>query len=148
MKIYIIPFVVILGLLFASCESDYLDKMAESDGYDDPAVFQDSVNFKNFNDKLIVTPLLKRHRNDVRPEGDFDDVSDNSISGPDWTGNPSVLASTGNFYQLRNADQAVMANTATWARIWSLVRVANVCIENIDQFPGSKSSRDRILGTS
>lgn len=148
MKICIIPFVIILGLLFASCESDYLDKMAESDGYDDPAVFQDSVNFKNFNDKLIVTPLLKRHRNDMRPEGDFDDVSDNSISGADWTGNPSVLAATGNFYQLRNADVAVMGNTATWSRIWSLVRVANVCIENIDQFPGSKSSRDRILGTS
>ncbi len=148
MKIYIIPLVVVLGLFFSSCESDYLDKMAESDGYDDPAVFHDSINFKNFNDKLIVTPLLKRHRNDVRPEGDFDDVSDNSISGPDWTGNPSVLAATGNFYQLRNADQAVMGNTATWSRIWSLVRVANVCIKNIDQFPGSKASKNRILGTS
>ncbi|WP_423126819.1 RagB/SusD family nutrient uptake outer membrane protein [Gaoshiqia sp. Z1-71] len=148
MKIYIIPIIVMLGMLFASCESDYLDKMAESDGYDDAAVFQDSVNFKNFNDKLIVTPLLKRHRNDTRPLGDFDDVSDNSISGADWTGVPSVLAATGDFYSMRTADPAVMANNGTWSRIWSLVRVANVCIKNIDQYPGSVKSRNRILGTS
>lgn len=148
MKIYILPFIILLGLFFSSCESDYLDKMAESDGYDDADIFQDSINFKNFNDKLIVTPLLKRHRNDTRPLGDFDDVSDNSISGADWTGVPSVLAGNGDFYSLRSADPAVMCNNSTWSRIWSQVRVANVCLQNIDQFPGSESSKNRILGTS
>ncbi len=148
MKICIIPIIVILGIFFTSCESDYLDKMAESDGYDFDDVFLDSVNFKNFNDKLIVTPLLKRHRNDTRPLGDFDDVSDNSVSGPDWSGVPSLLAATGDFYGIRNADAAVMCNNATWSRIWAEVRIANICIRNIDLYTGSEKSKNRILGTS
>ncbi|MEL7587452.1 MAG: RagB/SusD family nutrient uptake outer membrane protein [Prolixibacteraceae bacterium] len=147
-KTQLISMIVILAAFLASCESDYLDKMAESDGYSTEDVFTDSVNFKNFNDKLVVTPMLKRHRNDTRPLGDFDDVSDNSISGADWSGVPSVLAATGDFYGLRTADAAVMSNVATWSRIWTQIRVANVCIQNIDLYPGSESSRNRILGTS
>lgn len=148
MKKYIIPFVIVLGVFFTSCESDYLDKMAESDGYDFEDVFLDSVNFKNFNDKLIVTPMLKRHTNDTRPLGDFDDVSDNSVSGADWTGVPSLQAAAGDFYPMRTNDVAVMCNNTTWARIWNQIRVANICIQNIEFYTGSESSRNRILGTS
>jgi hypothetical protein len=148
MKKYIMPFVIILGILIGSCESDYLDKMEESDGYVFEDVFLDSVNFKNFNDKLVLTPLLKRHRNDTRPLGDFDDVSDNSVSGPDWTGVPSLQAATGDFYSMRNNTAAVMCNDDTWARIWSQIRIANICIQNIGLYTGADQSRNTILGTS
>lgn len=148
MKIYIIPLIIILAAFFMSCESDYLDKMEETEGYDFEKVFGDSINFKNFNDKLIVSPLLKRHRNDARPLGDFDDVSDNSVSGADWTGVPSVQAGAGDFYPLRTNGDAVMCNNGTWATIWNQIRVANICIRNIEFYPGSMSSRNVILGTS
>ena len=148
MKIYIIPFVIILGMLITSCESDYLDKMEESEGYDFESVFQDSVNFKNFNDKLIVTPMLKRHHDNAIPNGDFDDVSDNSVSGPDWTGVPSVQAAAGDFYPMRSNGSASMCNNSTWGTIWNQIRIANICIQNIEFYPGSMSSRDVILGTS
>lgn len=148
MKSYIVTFFMIMAISFTSCESDYLDKMEESEGYDFADVFMDSVNYKNFNDKLVVTPIIKRHRDDVRPLGDFDDISDNSISGPEWTGVPSQLALGGDFYGLRGADAATHCNNGTWGRIWNQIRVANVSLRNIDYFPGSVSSRNRILGTS
>lgn len=148
MKIYIVPFIIVFATLFSSCNSTYLDKMQESEGYDFESIFQDSVNFKNFNDKLIVTPLLKRHRDQSNPLGDFDDVSDNSISGADWSGVPSLQASTGDFYSLRTSDVATMCNNGRWSTIWNQIRVANMCIRNIDFYPGSVSSRNIILGTS
>ncbi|MFV0378650.1 MAG: RagB/SusD family nutrient uptake outer membrane protein [Mangrovibacterium sp.] len=148
MKIHNILFPLILVVFFSSCDSNYLDKMEESEGYDFADVFQDSTNFKNFNDKLVVTPMLKRHRNDVRPLGDFDDVSDNSISGANWTGVPSVQAAAGDFYPMRTNGNAVMCNNDTWGTIWNQIRVANLCIRNIDYYPGSMSTRNVILGTS
>jgi len=148
MKIQVITILILLVGFFISCESDYLDKMEESDGYDFSDVFQDSVNFKNFNDKLIVTPMLKRHHANTAPLGDFDDVSDNSISGPNWTGVPSIQAAAGDFYPMRTNGTALMCNNDTWSRIWSQIRIADICIQNIEYYPGSESSRDVILGTS
>lgn len=148
MKINIVPFIIFLAMLITSCESNYLDKMAESDGYTFDDVFQDSTYYKYFNNKLVITPLLTRHQNDTRPLGDFDDVSDNSISGPDWSGVPSLQAGNGDFYPMRTNDIAVMCNNATWSTIWNQIRVANICIRNIHLYPGSQSSKNTILGTS
>lgn len=148
MKQFKFLLILVVGVLTISCESHYLDKMEESEGYDFEDVFMDSLNFKNFNDKLVVTPMIKRHHDGVNPLGDFDDISDNSFSTPEWTGVPCLQAATGDFYSMSTNGAATMCNNDTWSRIWSQIRVANMCIRNIDLYPGSTASRNRILGTS
>ena len=53
---YVCLLTIITGLLFSSCESTYLDKMIESDGFTDEDVFGDSVNYHAFVDNLILIP--------------------------------------------------------------------------------------------
>ena len=128
-KIFLLIFIV--ALAFVSCESNYLDKMEETEGYSFEDVFLDSVNFKSFCDYMVTTPTIRRFQAGATPLGDYDDISDNSISGADFTGVPSVQAAKGDYYPLRTNGDAMMSNNGTWSRIWSIVRRANICIENM-----------------
>lgn len=148
MKNYIILFLAILVVALASCESDYLDKMEEAEGLSFEDVFMDSVNYKSFADQLVDLPTMKRFADGTSPLGDFDDVSDNSISGADWTGVPSVQAAQGDFYAMRGNGNATMCNGATWTRVWRQVRIANISLENIEYYPGSEKTRRQIVGQS
>lgn len=135
-----------LSLAIASCESDFLDKMPESDGYTFEDVFQDSVNYKSFVENLVGRMNIRRFTDGNNPNGDFDDISDNSIAGATFTGVPSVQAAVGDFYALRNNGEATQCNNATYDRIWSKVRIANIGLQNIDYFPGSEASKNRLIG--
>jgi starch-binding outer membrane protein, SusD/RagB family len=146
--ILITLFTMMFALFFTSCESDYLDKIEESEGYSEEDVFTDSLRFRDFCDDLVMVPTIRRFRDGNSPGGDFDDISDNSISGMIAPGNPSVQASIGDFYSMRTNGTATQANNGTWTRMWSNVRKANVCIEKIDMYTGSQSSKDGFLGQS
>lgn len=143
-----IIFILIFSLGYISCESTYLDKVEESEGYSEEDVFGDSINFRNFCDDLVMTPTIKRFRDGEAPQGDFDDISDNSISGMTAPGTPSVQASIGDFYSMRTNGNATQCNNGTWDRMWASIRKANVCIQNIDMYPGSVSSKNGFLGQS
>ncbi len=146
--IIITLFAMMLAPFFTSCESHYLDKVEESEGYSEKDVFTDSLKFRDFCDDLVMVPTIQRFRDGASPQGDFDDISDNSISGMTSPGTPSVQASIGDFYSMRTNGDATQANNSTWDRMWSNVRKANVCIEKIDMYTGSQSSRDGFLGQS
>ena len=133
---------------FTSCESHYLDQVEESEGYSEEDVFLDSLKFRDFCDDLVMVPTIPRFRDGTNPGGDFDDISDNSMAGMTSTGNPSVLASNGDFYSLRSSSEATQSNNGTWERMWSSIRKANVCIEKIDMYTGCQSSKDGFLGQS
>lgn len=148
MKRYILLFIVSFILAFTACESDYLDKMEEAEGLSFEDVFMDSINYKSFCDQLITLPTMRRFADQTKPLGDFDDVSDNSVSGPEWSGVPGLQASQGDFYALRGNTNATMCNGETWSKIWSQVRIANISIENIDYYPGSETTRRKLLGQS
>lgn len=148
MKLNIFILVLIVVPFTFSCQSNYLDRMEETEGYSFEDVFMDSVNFKSFCDYLVTTPIINRFRDGVSPHGDFDDVSDNSISGPNFTGVASLQAAQGDYYPMRTNGDATMSNNATWARTWSLVRVANISIENMHLYPGSQRTMHQLLGQS
>jgi hypothetical protein len=94
-----------------------------------------------------MNPFYLPIENGAKPIGSHDcGISDNSISCATFTGVPSVQAVMGNFYSLRTNDNAVWSNNATWAQIWKHIRVANTGIRNIEYYPGSEASRNKILG--
>jgi hypothetical protein len=136
----------VLMLIIAACESDYLDKMPEADGYDFDMVFKDSTNYLNYCEYLVVNPFFLHLQNGVKPFGSWDDITDNSISTATFPGVPSVQAQQGNYYSLRTNGDAPMANNTTWSQIWKHIRVANTGIRNISHYPGSEQSRNKILG--
>lgn len=136
----------VLMLIIAACESDYLDKMPEADGYDFDKVFKDSTNYLNYCEYLVINPFFLHLQNGVKPFGSWDDITDNSISTPTFSGVPSVQAQQGNYYSLRTNGDAPMANNTTWEQLWKHIRVANTGIRNISHYPGSEQSRDKILG--
>lgn len=142
MKKILIYSIFILGI--ASC--DYLDQEPEAAGYTVEKVFGDSVNYRSFVENLVARVNIRRMTDGNSPNGEFDDISDNSIAGATFTGVPSIQASVGDFYALRNNGEATQANNATYERIWTKVRIANVGLENIDMYPGGKASRDRLVG--
>jgi hypothetical protein len=124
-------FAMMVVPFFTSCESTYLDKVEESEGYSEADVFTDSLNFRNFYDDLVMVPTIRRFRDGNNPGGDFDDISDNSMSGMTAPGNPSVLASIGDFYSIRNSGDCTQGNIGTWDQLWKSVRKANVCIQAV-----------------
>ncbi|UCS94034.1 RagB/SusD family nutrient uptake outer membrane protein [Echinicola marina] len=144
MKNILIFGILILSLI--SCESDFLDKQPESDGYTFESVFGDSVNYRSFVEDLVARPALKRHTANNSPQGDFDDISDNSISGATFTGVPSVQAAVGDFYALRTNGEATQAKNGTFENLWSKIRKANVGLSNIDYYPGSEQTKNRLIG--
>jgi hypothetical protein len=136
-----------MTLLFSSCKSEYLDKMPEAEGYDFDKVFKDSTNYRNFCEYLVIYPLFLHLQNGVSPYGSFDDISDNSISTFLAPGCPSVQCQMGNYYAMRTNGNAPMANNSTWEETWKHIRIANHGIKNIEYYPGSGTSRNKILGT-
>jgi starch-binding outer membrane protein, SusD/RagB family len=143
---YIWLLAVIGGTLMPACESTYLDKMEETDGFTSESVFGDSINFRDFVDNLILLPTVRRFVAGNSPLGDFDDITDNSISGPTFSGVPSVQAAAGDYYTLRTNGDALMSNNATWDRLWSKVRIANMGLNHIDMYPGSEATKNQIIG--
>lgn len=142
MKKILLYSIFILGIV--SC--DYLDQEPEAAGYTLEKVFGDSINYRSFVENLVARVNIRRMTDGNRPNGEFDDISDNSIAGATFTGVPSVQAAVGDFYALRNNGEATQCNNATYERIWSKVRIANVGLQNIDMYPGGKASRDRLVG--
>lgn len=138
-------YILLLGFLSAGC-GDYLDKMPEADGYTFDTVFKDSVNYQKFCEYLVMNPFFLYLENGVNPYGSYDDISDNSISTPTFSGTPSVQAQIGNFYAMRTNGNAPMSNNTTWKQIWKHIRVANLGIRNIEHYPGGTESRNKILG--
>ncbi|MDR3250243.1 MAG: RagB/SusD family nutrient uptake outer membrane protein [Tannerella sp.] len=134
-------------LLFASCDSGYLDKMPEADGYDFDKVFKDSTNYRNYCEYLVINPFFLYLQNGVKPLGSWDDITDNSMSTPTYSGVPSVQCQIGNYYAMRSNGDAPMANNTTWEQIWKHIRVANTGIRNIEYYPGGETGKNKILGT-
>ncbi|MDR3061373.1 MAG: RagB/SusD family nutrient uptake outer membrane protein, partial [Dysgonamonadaceae bacterium] len=137
---------VIIILSATSCNSDYLDKMPQAEGYDFEAIFSDSINYRNFCEYLVINPFFLHLQNGVKPYGSYDDISDNSISTALFSGVPSVQCQIGNFYAMRTNGDAPMANNSTWDEIWKHVRIANHGLRNISYYPGSEVSKNKILG--
>ena len=135
-----------VALLFAACNSDYLDRIPEAEGLDFETVFMDSTNYRDFVNYLIVNPHFLHLQNGVRPLGNWDDISDNSISTAIFAGVPSVQAAMGDFYRMRGNADAVQASNETWDQIWKNIRIANTGIQNIEYYPGGEVSKNRILG--
>jgi hypothetical protein len=133
-------------LLIAACNSDYLDKMPEADGLDFDKVFKDSTNYRDYCNYLVVNPLFLHLQNGVKPYGNWDDISDNSLSTATFAGVPSVQAAKGDFYAMRGNGDACQANNATWEQIWKNIRVANTGLRNIGYYPGGEPSKRKILG--
>ena len=133
-------------MLIVACKSDYLDKMEEAEGYTFETVFMDSTNYRDFVNYLVVNPHFLPLQNGVKPYGNLDDISDNSISTPTFSGVPSVLAQQGNYYGMRSNGDAIQCNNDTWAQTWKNIRVANTGLRNIEYYPGSESSKNKILG--
>jgi hypothetical protein len=138
--------IAVLALLIVSCNSTYLDKMEEAEGYTFETVFMDSTNYRDFVNYLLVNPAFLPLQNGVKPLGNLDDISDNSISTATYGGVPSVQAQHGDFYMMRGNADAVQCNNDTWAQIWKNIRIANTGIRNIEYYTGSESSKQRILG--
>ncbi|MDR1668240.1 MAG: RagB/SusD family nutrient uptake outer membrane protein [Bacteroidales bacterium] len=140
---------VMTALLVAmgtACNSDYLDKMPEAEGYDFDKVFKDSTNYRNFCEYLVIYPFFLHLQNGVKPLGSFDDITDNSMSTPTYSGVPSVQCQIGNYYAMRSNGDAPMSNNTTWEQIWKHIRIANNGIRNILHYPGSETSKNKILG--
>jgi len=137
---------LLLLAFIISCESDYLDKMPEADGYDFDKVFRDSLNYRAFCEYLVINPFFLHLQNGVKPYGSYDDISDNSISTALFTGVPSVQCQIGNYYSMRTNGDAPMSNNTTWAEIWKHVRIANTGICNIEYYNGSEANRNKLLG--
>ena len=112
-KTAIKTFFIMLFTVLLSCESSYLDKVEESEGYSDEEVFGDSTNFRSFCDDLVMTPTIKRFRDGDNPSGDFDDISDNSISGNILPGSPYTQAAIGDFYSMRLNGTATQCNNGS-----------------------------------
>ena len=138
--------IAVFMALSVACNSNYLDKMPEAEGYTFETVFKDSTNYRDFVNYLIVNPAFLPLQNGTKPFGNLDDISDNSISGPTFTTTPSVQAARGDFYIMRTNTDAVQSNNDTWAQIWKNIRVANTGIRNIEYYPGSEFSKAKILG--
>ncbi|MDR1866608.1 MAG: RagB/SusD family nutrient uptake outer membrane protein [Bacteroidales bacterium] len=145
-KYYILTAVALTVALGTACNSDYLDKMPEAEGYDFDKVFKDSTNYRNFCEYLVIYPFFLHLQNGVKPYGSYDDITDNSISTPTFAGVPSVQCQIGNYYGMRTNGDAPMSNNATWEEIWKHVRIANNGIRNIAHYSGSETSKNKILG--
>jgi hypothetical protein len=141
---YIWLFLLTAGSFLISCESNYLDKLPETDGFTDETVFGDSINYRSFVDNLILIPTIKRFDNSYSPLGDFDDITDNSIAGS-TANSPTTLAASGDYYALRG-NYSSGSEDGLWDRLWSKIRIANVGLKNIDMYPGSEATRKRIIG--
>jgi hypothetical protein len=120
--------------------------MPEAEGYDFDKVFKDSSNYRKFCEYLVVNPLFLHLQNGVKPFGSFDDISDNSISTPLFSGVPSVQCQIGDYYAMRSNGDAPMSNNATWEETWKHIRIANTGIRNIEYYPGGDDMRNRLLG--
>lgn len=146
-KVFFFHFFATCLFFLASCQSDYLDKMPEAEGYDFDKVFKDSTNYRNFCDYLVQHTFFLHLENGVKPYGSWDDVSDNSISGRNSNDVPALQVANGDFYSIRTNGNAAMANNATWEQIWKHIRVANTGIMNIEHYSGSEATKQRLLGT-
>jgi hypothetical protein len=144
-KVYIAALIV-LSVLTAACNSDYLDKMPEAEGYDFDKVFKDSTNYFNYCNYMVVNPFVLHLQNGTVPHGSWDDISDNAISTATWGEIPSVQAAQGAFYNMRTNSNAAHCANATWERIWKIIRIANTGIRNISYYSGSEFTKNRILG--
>lgn len=49
---------IFLLVSLVSCNSNYLDKMEEANGYDFDKVFKDSTNYLNFCEYLVAVPFF------------------------------------------------------------------------------------------
>lgn len=134
-----------LAMLMAAC-SDYLDRTPDAEGYDFDYVFKDSTNYRDYCNYLVVNPLFLHLQNGVKPLGNWDDISDNSISTALFTGVPSVQAQQGDYYSMRGNGDAPQCNNTTWTQIWKNIRIANAGIRNISYYPGSQYGKNKILG--
>lgn len=134
-------------ILIAACNSDYLDKMPEAEGLDFDTVFKDSTNYRDFVNYLVVNPLFLHLQNGVKPLGNWDDISDNSLSTATFAGVPSVQAAMGDFYRMRSNGDACQTNNDTWGQLWKNIRIANTGLQNIGYYPGCEASKEKILGT-
>ena len=133
-------------LLITACNSSYLDKMQEAEGLDFDTVFKDSTNYRDFCNYLVVNPLFLHLQNGTKPLGNWDDISDNSMSTATFAGVPSVQAAKGDFYALRSNNDACQSSNTTWGQIWKNIRIANTGLRNIEHFPGCEASKNKILG--
>jgi len=109
---YLAAIAVLISLTVA-CNSTYLDKMEEAEGYTFETVFLDSTNYRDFVNYLVVNPAFLPLQNGTKPYGNLDDISDNSVSGATFTGTPSVQAQRGDFYTMRGNSDAVQCNNDT-----------------------------------
>ncbi|MDR2146020.1 MAG: RagB/SusD family nutrient uptake outer membrane protein [Tannerella sp.] len=145
-NIYRIATLVAVFVSLSACSSDYLDKMQESEGYDFDKVFKDSTNYYNYCNYLVVNPFMLHLQNGVKPLGNWDDMSDNSISTPLFTTVPSQQAQRGDFYALRTNGDADNCNNRCWEQLWKNIRITNTGIRNIEYYPGGETGRNKILG--
>ena len=133
-------------LTFFSCKSDYLDRRPETTGYDFETVFEDSVNYWKYCQFLVINPLFLHLQDGAKPYGTWDDASDNSMGTRYSGGAFPITTQQGDWIALSTSGQANICNGDTWSAMWRHLRVANTALQNIEFYPGSEATKNRILG--
>ena len=141
--IYISLTIAAISVSLSGC--DYLDKREETEGMTTEEVFGNAINYENYVEWMIQNPLIRYLQDESRPQGSWDDVSDNSMSTM-TTGNPSLWSAQGDYLTMMTNARATICNEDTWGRMWQHVRIANMGISHIDMYPGDQAGREKILG--
>lgn len=135
---------IVLGLLFLgtwSCE-EYLDKVEASDLTAED-VFGTYTHFQGFEDQMyqLIVPYNNFYNNTSYNYGDH--VIANA------SGMPSYQWDVGNYWAWNSISRSVFVDgdEGIWAGGWRGIRIANICIANIDYLKeATDEQRDLILG--
>lgn len=144
MRKNIILLLVLSAMIATAC--NYLDKRDVTDGYTEDEVFGDETNFDLYIDWMTQNPIVRYLQTGMVPYGTFDDITDNSMATCTFPV-ACYRAAQGDYLSMITHGWCPMCNNDTWTRIWKDVRIANMGIKHIDEFPGSEEDKNRILGT-
>jgi hypothetical protein len=139
----IITLVIVTVMSVVSC--NYLDKREETTALTEDEVFGNADNYEKYVEWLIQNPMIRYLQAAESPYCSWDDISDNSMSTISFTV-PYLWAAAGDYLTMITAGRATMCNTDVWTRMWKHVRISNMGISHIDQYPGDEAIKNRILG--
>ena len=142
--IKLITFCGAAALLALSC--DYLDKREETTALTEEQVFTDANNYEAYVEWMVENPMIRYLQAGQSPYCSWDDIADNSMSTISFTV-PFIWAISGDYLTMVTSGRCEMCNTEVWTRMWKHVRISNMGLSHIDQYPGDESGRNRILGT-
>ena len=131
---------IIAGVfLLTGCEK-YLDKIEESTGMQEEDVFTDYLNFRRFQDNMyddLMNPIA---------EWDYTYIAalcDEGYMDSDWE--TMQIAQSGDWLRSYNTGQALQFY-GPW-RSWPSIRVANICLKNIDMLENAtQDQKDQLKG--